>query len=425
MAFNPTHRAAAAVLAVCALALSTAPSSVVAGRFCSPSDSTLCVQAQDAGNGVARITLTWSQTNVGWVAFGISPQAQMPGTDVFLAWPSGSNIVISDRYASARLSPSVDASQDITLGTGSSATAGNFTVVFLRKYNTGDSSDSQLRTGTQTYALAYRIGTPPSSAAGVIQSHDNADIISANLIDFTPSTESGTATTSASSTTGTPVASASSSPAPPSSNSGSNSAQVDAQQLDPYNAYLKAHGSLMFVAYGVLAPFAVALAFYSRGKPYFHLHWYIMSLSVTCALAGFAMSVYWTHMTLGQEFHFKSAKEHTITGVIIVGVSGGYVIHAMGYSGPRPARNWAHMWLGRGLFVLAICNIATGLNSYLNIYILPRTLLWVYVGCIIAYLFALFGGGWVVLGNHRTEWHEKRFGTSAETVLVRENGHPK
>ncbi|KAJ3338081.1 hypothetical protein HDU93_010017 [Gonapodya sp. JEL0774] len=354
----------------------------------------------------------------------------MPGCDIFLAWPSGSNIIISDRMAVARLAPSADASQDITLGAGSSATAGNFTVVFLRKYNTGDSSDNQLRNGTQTYALAYKIGASPGSSSTVtLQQHDAADIISANLIDFTPSTEAAAPATATGPAGATSTATSGGDRAPPSSNGAASSAAVSAEQLDPYNNYLKAHGSLMFIAYGVLAPFAVALAFYSRGKPYFKLHWYIMYVSVLCAMAGFAMAVYWTHMSLGAENHFKLAKEHTVTGLVIVLVTVvqatlGYVIHAMGYSGARPLRNLAHMLLGRGLFLLAICNIATGLNYYLTIYDLSRTLLWVYVGCIIGYLVALFVGGWGLLGEHRTEWHEKRFGTTEQTLSDdREESH--
>ncbi|KXS18565.1 hypothetical protein M427DRAFT_29497 [Gonapodya prolifera JEL478] len=425
------HTAVVATLSAALLAL-IAPSPVLAGRFCATADPTLCVQAQDAGNGVARITITWPRASFGWVAFGISPQNQMPGTDIFAVWPSGSSFIVSDRMASARVLPPPDASQDLTIGPGSSAMAGNYTIEILRNFVTGDASDHPLVTGTQSYAIAYNLGTSPgTSASSTLTVHDNAEIHTANLIDFTPSSASAPAASSTASAGASATVTPSTGAGTPSTGSGAGStttgntntgtgssagsAAQSPESQDPFNAYLKAHGVLMFIAWAFVAPTSAALAFYARGKPYFQLHWYMMYLAAALCLISFALVVYWQQMSSGSSAHFVTTRHHTITGLVIViltvvQVVLGFVNHAIGYEGARPIRNWIHIYLGRGLFLLAICNVAIGLNTYLFFYSLSRILLWIYVAGVCAYVVALYGAGWAVLGGHRAEWHETRFG---------------
>ena len=59
-----------------------------------------------------------SAETTGWVGFGISPNGQMPLSDIAFAWfdDSDSSIHLEDRHTEGRTTPIIDDQQDLELG---------------------------------------------------------------------------------------------------------------------------------------------------------------------------------------------------------------------------------------------------------------------------------------------------------------------
>ncbi|KXS18099.1 hypothetical protein M427DRAFT_222026 [Gonapodya prolifera JEL478] len=141
--------------------------------FCSPREPSFCVEMLTSGQGFASVRVNLTKTNLGWVAFGImTSEAVMPGTDVHLAYPTNdSSIFMSDRKAVEHIMPLSDDSQDVfPIASLSSynATSGNFSVVFRRRFFTGDRLDNDLIAAPQNYALVYNLGTPPRPVTNAV-----------------------------------------------------------------------------------------------------------------------------------------------------------------------------------------------------------------------------------------------------------------
>ncbi|KXS11476.1 hypothetical protein M427DRAFT_138254 [Gonapodya prolifera JEL478] len=376
-----------------------------AGKACSTSESTLCVDVKDAGNGLASITLSITKTNLAWVAFGISPTGQMPGANIMVAWPSGSSVVISDRKATGRVMPAPKAIQNTVVTSGSyTASTGVFTVTFTRPFVTGDTADFALTQGAQNYLFAYKQGTPPAAdATATITKHDFTDTFSAPLVDFTPSTRSRAATlTGTAASTPTGIVSA----PPPSSDYRSGQ--------DPYARYMPIHGLMMVIGWGFFSLLAYFFAANTRGKSYFRTHWWMMYLVVAVTLAAFGLAVYAVQQQ--DSLHFNTP--HKIIGLVVtilvvVQMVIGIVIHAIGYEGPRPVRNWIHMWLGRSIITLALVNVALGIVAFQRIYDLNNLILYIYLGASIGFAVILAIMGEIFFGPYNREWHRKRFGEGA------------
>ena len=110
-------------------------------------------------NAAENISFAVRVQTTGWVGFGISPNGQMPNSDVVIGWVDNGQtffhvsfeqnvlvlrckylFVYQDRFATSRSPPSVDEQQDWTLVDGEEE--GGFTVLeFTRKYITCDNKD--------------------------------------------------------------------------------------------------------------------------------------------------------------------------------------------------------------------------------------------------------------------------------------------
>ncbi|KXS11797.1 hypothetical protein M427DRAFT_60248 [Gonapodya prolifera JEL478] len=161
-----------------------------AGKLCSAADPTFCCEVTKVTDGDISMTLTLTKTGLSWVAFGISPNASMIGTDAFIFWPNttstNNSLVVSNRKAVARVMPMEDGTPDVFLLPGSTynPTTGQLVVNFARLGETGDDNDVDFKAGNQTYAFVYRVGTPPSpNTLATIEKHTFTDIVSGVFIE--------------------------------------------------------------------------------------------------------------------------------------------------------------------------------------------------------------------------------------------------
>lgn len=163
-------------------------------------------------------------------------------------------------------------------------------------------------------------------------------------------------------------------------------------QLDPFNGYIVAHAVLMFLAWGFFAPLGLAIAIFFKSHPWFRLHFYLMPIFVLgLTVVGLAMSVTF----IASQGLSSFTNYHEIIGLTVVcsaavqGILGYYIHHLFNPNRTkRPARNQLHIWLGRCVFVLAVVNVAFGIQRYGQWYGLSETTdryLYGYVGYIIGW----------------------------------------
>ncbi|BDA49891.1 probable cytochrome b561 and DOMON domain-containing protein At3g25 [Coccomyxa sp. Obi] len=131
------------------------------------------------------------------------------------------------------------------------------------------------------------------------------------------------------------------------------------------------HGWLMSIAWGVLAPAAIVLAYNFRNVPpsnmWFHAHRAIMLVAYLMQLAGVGVVIavmpqYW-------EVYSRQVMIHIAVGIALEILAGGQVLAAMvkrpsQASRYRRAWNVAHTWTGRLLLLLGIALIFDGLLLY-------------------------------------------------------------
>ncbi|EDV25401.1 uncharacterized protein TRIADDRAFT_55460 [Trichoplax adhaerens] len=128
------------------------------------------------------MTFTVRVKTTGWVGFGISPYTgKMPGSDVVIGWvDSSGKAYLQDRYAIGRTLPELDSTQDYKLISGSESN-GITTLKFWRKFDTGDSKDLKLDTGTTRLIWAYNDNDPISTTN--IPMHNKMGTRSVNLFE--------------------------------------------------------------------------------------------------------------------------------------------------------------------------------------------------------------------------------------------------
>ncbi|EDV25405.1 expressed hypothetical protein [Trichoplax adhaerens] len=96
----------------------------------------------------------------GWVGFGFSPYTgRMPGSDTIIGWVANGKAYLQDRFAPSHTVPVLDAQQDYTLISGEENN-GMTILKFSRKYDTGDSKDLLIDTGTTRLIWAYNDNDP-------------------------------------------------------------------------------------------------------------------------------------------------------------------------------------------------------------------------------------------------------------------------
>ena len=87
----------------------------------------------------------------GWIALGISPRGQMPGSDIAFGWVDDGGVVhLQDRYTTKRSTPLYDSSQSLTLIDGEEAD-GMTRIRFTRPKYTCEPDDLSLSRGTTRY----------------------------------------------------------------------------------------------------------------------------------------------------------------------------------------------------------------------------------------------------------------------------------
>ncbi|KAI8495243.1 DBH-like monooxygenase protein 1 [Branchiostoma belcheri] len=111
------------------------------------------------------ITFRASVATLGYVGFGISPNGDMTGSDIVTGFVTDhGDTFFYDRYASARTTPTIDASQDWRL----EASGENGTHTFLqfsRNLVLCDSTDRTIKAGTTRVIWAYHDQDPPHDTA--------------------------------------------------------------------------------------------------------------------------------------------------------------------------------------------------------------------------------------------------------------------
>ncbi|EDV25402.1 uncharacterized protein TRIADDRAFT_55461 [Trichoplax adhaerens] len=131
------------------------------------------------------MTFTVHVKTTGWVGFGISPYTgKMPGSDVVIGWvDNNGKAYLQDRYATGRTLPELDSSQDYKLVSGSESN-GTTAIKFWRKFDTGDTKDLKLDTGTTRLIWAYNNKDPVSTSN--IPMHNKMGTRSVNLFERMP-----------------------------------------------------------------------------------------------------------------------------------------------------------------------------------------------------------------------------------------------
>ena len=101
--------------------------------------------------------------NPGWCSIGISPNGQMPNSDIMFFWvdDSDSTVYLQDRWAASRTYPTLDNEQSLTLISGSQENDVTY-IRFIRKIYACDdtSEDSSFATGTSRMLWAFNANDP-------------------------------------------------------------------------------------------------------------------------------------------------------------------------------------------------------------------------------------------------------------------------
>jgi len=177
----------------------------------------------------------------------------------------------------------------------------------------------------------------------------------------------------------------------------------DDVSVDPNNSLIVAHGALMFVAFGIAAPLAVALSRYGRGRDWMQSHWWLMLAVGVIAFAAFWLA--FSYIFITQIPNFMPSDPHSILGLIILvlfftQVILGAINHSL-YTPARkstPIQNWVHIVLGYLIILLGGANVAVGIWRYFQWYGLDPTTMWIWLGSFLGW-FVIFCGLLAFLGE--------------------------
>eukprot|EP01100_Stratorugosa_tubuloviscum_P013603 TRINITY_DN6906_c0_g1_i1.p1 TRINITY_DN6906_c0_g1~~TRINITY_DN6906_c0_g1_i1.p1 ORF type:complete len:905 (-),score=345.12 TRINITY_DN6906_c0_g1_i1:55-2586(-) len=232
------------------------------------------------------ILITISVSASGWVGFGFASQAgQMVGSDAIISIVSGGSVTVTDYRITSRAvgCPGVcdEETQDAFLVSGSEV-GGVTTVTWRRKLSTGDSNDiAILDNGVATNVVFAFSSSDSLGYHGGTRGSASINFFTNSVID---------------------------------------SFDTDKQY------HLLIHGIIMFLAWGVLVAFGIAIVRIgpkiSFLRPfYFPIHVIVMYIALLMMLAGLTISV--QAVTKGQHFN-EPYQVHKCLGLFIV-VSGAFV----------------------------------------------------------------------------------------------------
>ena len=172
---------------------------------------------------------------------------------------------------------------------------------------------------------------------------------------------------------------------------------------EQYNQMLIAHGSLMFLAWGVAPFFGIFVARYLKNV--LGVWWYRLHLGLMFGITGVFTAISFILIVLYQPYHFKGVHSKIGLAVMIVTVLQiilGYVSNAMWTPDRKEISVWdkVHWWVGRSIFILAIANVYLGLDEYEEFAPLSKTIIIMY-WIVIAAGFGLLGYGQFKYGQIR------------------------
>eukprot|EP01084_Bolivina_argentea_P281326 481319_1 len=103
-------------------------------------------------------------TGTGWIALGISPNGQMPQSDIMFAWVDDNNnkVYLQDRHTIGRTYPLLDENQDLTLIEGEQ-TDGVTRIRFTRPKFSCNDEDISLSQGTTRIIYAWDPNNDPTN----------------------------------------------------------------------------------------------------------------------------------------------------------------------------------------------------------------------------------------------------------------------
>jgi len=121
-------------------------------------------------------------STTGWVGFGLSPNGQMPQSDVVIGWvDNDGNTQFHDRFAIDRYLPPIDESQDWFLVSGEEENG--YTILeFTRKLITCDDKDLTIKPDTSRVIWAYHSLDPSSDNGLESLRHEEMGSFSLNLL---------------------------------------------------------------------------------------------------------------------------------------------------------------------------------------------------------------------------------------------------
>ncbi|KAJ3212823.1 Eukaryotic translation initiation factor 2D [Dinochytrium kinnereticum] len=152
-------------------------------------------------------------------------------------------------------------------------------------------------------------------------------------------------------------------------------ARSEAEEKERYRLLIKAHGSLMFIAWGVLAPIGLFLARYTSGGTYNYIPVHSSTMFFGTVLLTVISFILAAAATGGYHFDAMTKGPHVVIGLIMFL---GTILQPVLALLPRSyrTRNYSlknrartvteniHKWLGRSLQILAIANLYLGLTLY-------------------------------------------------------------
>jgi Eukaryotic cytochrome b561 len=159
------------------------------------------------------------------------------------------------------------------------------------------------------------------------------------------------------------------------------------------------HGMLMVVAWAFCVNIGSAAGRYLRKAPvaypnWFPLHYILMSVGAALSLSSFILII--CHMGYGGDEHFDGV--HQVLGLIVmiallVQVLLGLAAHYTWHEGKATCwiDQW-HWWIGRGTYLLALCNIITGFMLLSEEGAEPNGLLWFFVSALFTVIFLMTAG---------------------------------
>ncbi|KFZ13412.1 hypothetical protein V502_06623 [Pseudogymnoascus sp. VKM F-4520 (FW-2644)] len=276
---------------------------------------------------------------------GIGIGTQMAGSTIFAVYTDGKgNVTVSPRDGTGQFEPLYSSSKTVTILGGSKADAN--TVVANFKYRATESL-LKVQSAASPFIGSWKEGTAfdTTDLTQTLQHHDGHSTYTLNLRDATVATQNPFV--------GEPAAQT----VVQGSQGGSN--------LSLARRLLKAHGTLMGVAWLIVYPAGAILMRLRLGGLWTHV--FVQVLGTSMVIAAFAIGY-----TVSGTFGIRFNNTHTIFGASIFGLIlvqpflG--IIHHFLYKrdGKRTLFGLAHCWYGRVIIILAVVNGGLGLQLARN-----------------------------------------------------------